>query len=62
MSTCRGVVFAGDGTSDLCPAREADYVFARDSLAKACTREGISFRPFNGFGEIQRFITDLANS
>ena len=34
----------GDGASDLCPAREADLVFARGHLAELCATEGLPWR------------------
>jgi 2-hydroxy-3-keto-5-methylthiopentenyl-1-phosphate phosphatase len=34
----------GDGASDLCPAREADLVFARGHLAELCAAEGLASR------------------
>ena len=37
----------GDGASDLCPAREADLVFARDHLAERCAAEGLPWRPLD---------------
>jgi 2-hydroxy-3-keto-5-methylthiopentenyl-1-phosphate phosphatase len=43
------VVVFGDGVSDLCMAREAGLVFARDTLARLCVEEGIAFTPFDDF-------------
>ena len=48
------VVYIGDGDSDLCPAVEADAVFAKDRLAELCDAEGISYRRFRDFAEIER--------
>jgi 2,3-diketo-5-methylthio-1-phosphopentane phosphatase len=47
------IVYIGDGSNDLCPAREADLVFARRRLAEGCEREGIPFVPFEDFYEIR---------
>ncbi len=58
----RRVVFAGDGTSDICPAREADFVLARDALAEGCSKEGIEFSEFGDFYDVQRFVASLAGS
>jgi len=44
----------GDGASDLCPAREADLVFARGHLAELCAAEGLPWRPLD-------FVAALAN-
>ncbi len=37
----------GDGASDLCPAREADLVFARGHLAERCAADGLPWRPLD---------------
>ncbi len=42
----------GDGPSDLCPAREADIVFARDHLAERCAAEGLEWRELTDFGAV----------
>lgn len=44
------VLVFGDGPSDLCPAREADLVFARGHLAERCGQEGLDWRPLTDFG------------
>jgi len=46
------VLVFGDGASDLCPAREADLVFARDHLAVRCAAEGIEWRPLRDYAEV----------
>jgi len=48
------VVYVGDGDSDLCPAVEADVVFAKRRLAELCGSEGIPHHPFETFADIQR--------
>lgn len=48
------VAYVGDGTSDLCPALEADLVFAKGALATLCHDEDIPFIPFRDFSEVQR--------
>ena len=48
------VVYIGDGDSDLCPAIEADVVFAKHRLAELCGTEGIEYHPFESFSEIER--------
>lgn len=40
----------GDGASDLCPAREADLVFARGHLAELCAAERLPWRPLDFAG------------
>jgi 2-hydroxy-3-keto-5-methylthiopentenyl-1-phosphate phosphatase len=46
------VVFVGDGTSDRCGARVADFVFARGSLLRTCVSEGLPHAPFESFDEV----------
>ena len=46
------VLVFGDGPSDLCPAREADLVFARGHLAERCEQEGLAWRPLADFGAV----------
>jgi HAD superfamily phosphoserine phosphatase-like hydrolase len=43
------VAVFGDGVSDLCPAREADLVFARGMLAELCEREGIAYHRLSDY-------------
>lgn len=49
-------IFVGDGLSDVCPALVADIVFAKDSLAAELTRRGVAFRPYQGLGDVLRFL------
>lgn len=48
------VLAFGDGTRDLCMAREADLVFARGRLARLCNREGIAWHPLDDFTSVRR--------
>src|SRR3990172_9253486 len=48
------VVYIGDGDSDLCPAVEADVVFAKERLAELCDSESIPYHPFGTFADIGR--------
>jgi 2-hydroxy-3-keto-5-methylthiopentenyl-1-phosphate phosphatase len=46
--------YVGNGHSDLCPAIEADLVFAKSNLADLCRTEEIDFIPFDRFSDVQR--------
>ena len=46
--------YVGNGHSDLCPAIEADLVFAKAELADLCRMEEIDFIQFDRFSEVQR--------
>lgn len=48
----RVVVFIGDGTSDRFAAAHADVVFAKESLAEICRREGWRFTPWRRFDDV----------
>ena len=48
----RPVVYIGDGATDFCPARAADLVFARSTLAAQLAREGRSYVPFTTFDDV----------
>jgi 2-hydroxy-3-keto-5-methylthiopentenyl-1-phosphate phosphatase len=47
------ILFAGNGLSDRCAAREADFVFAKDSLYSYCIDQDIPCHFFRDFSEIQ---------
>jgi 2-hydroxy-3-keto-5-methylthiopentenyl-1-phosphate phosphatase len=47
------IVYVGDGYSDRCPVRYADFVFAKRQLIKYCQQQNITFFEFNHFGDVQ---------
>lgn len=49
-------VLIGDGRSDRCIARSADYVFAKGGLRRFCEAEGITHTPFDSFNDILTVI------
>ena len=57
----RKVAYVGDGISDFCVAEQADMVFARDSLARHCSRSGIPFTPFENFFEVLAALKAAGN-
>jgi 2-hydroxy-3-keto-5-methylthiopentenyl-1-phosphate phosphatase len=46
------VIYIGNGTSDIYPARLAQSVFATEDLLKACRKEKLENYPFNDFYDI----------
>ena len=52
-------VFLGDGLSDRGAAAEADLVFAKAGLARFCQAEGIPFREFGNFSEVQDALSQM---
>jgi 2-hydroxy-3-keto-5-methylthiopentenyl-1-phosphate phosphatase len=48
------VAYVGDGHSDLCPAIEADVLFAKGELARLCDEEDITYVSFDRFADVQR--------
>ncbi|MBI3767598.1 MAG: HAD-IB family phosphatase [Deltaproteobacteria bacterium] len=49
-------ILVGDGRSDFCCARQADWIFARDTLITHCRAQAIDFLPFEDFAEIRRIL------
>lgn len=54
-------VVIGDGRSDLCLARCADWLFAKSWLLAHCRAEGIACIPFENFNTIRLAITRRLN-
>ena len=50
------IVLIGDGRSDYCLARSADYVFAKGSLQRLCEEEHINHSPFATFQDVLTVI------
>jgi 2-hydroxy-3-keto-5-methylthiopentenyl-1-phosphate phosphatase len=50
------VVYIGNGSSDLSPAKGAHQVFATESLLEHCQRTGLTCIPFISFREINQVI------
>ena len=51
------VVYIGNGSSDLSPAKGAHQIFATESLLEHCRRTGLTCIPFTSFLEINKVIT-----
>jgi 2-hydroxy-3-keto-5-methylthiopentenyl-1-phosphate phosphatase len=54
-------IYIGDGNSDKDAAQYCDFIFAKNDLLKFCSKERISFYPFNNFIDVQNKITELMN-
>ena len=50
------VIFVGNGLSDRCGARAADFTFAKDDLAEFCRAEKIPFHPFRTFDDVDMAV------
>jgi len=53
------IVYIGDGTTDRCPIKEADIVFAKGSLARYCEKNSINFMPWDTFLDIQSSLEKI---
>jgi 2-hydroxy-3-keto-5-methylthiopentenyl-1-phosphate phosphatase len=53
------VIYAGNGFSDIAPARAADYVFATSELLTACREINIACMPFNDLNDVVRGLESL---
>ena len=53
------VLYAGDGNSDACPARNADFIFARDSLLRVCRTEGLPHAELTDFHVVLDYLRQL---
>ena len=50
------IIYVGDGYSDVCPARDADLVFAKETHFKKCMKNGTPCLRYDDFGDIRRFL------
>ncbi|MCB4771936.1 HAD-IB family phosphatase [Ancylobacter sp. Lp-2] len=55
----RQLVLIGDGRSDFCLARRADFVFAKGSLAAYCAEESLPHLAVSGFADVLAFLPVL---
>lgn len=53
------VIYIGNGTSDIYPARLATRVFACDDLLQACTGENLKHHPFHDFYDVIKVLEKL---
>lgn len=52
----REIVYVGDGSSDLCPAQDADIIFARDLLYSEYRARGKECFYYNDFSDIYNYF------
>ncbi|MDZ4163878.1 MAG: MtnX-like HAD-IB family phosphatase [Smithellaceae bacterium] len=50
------IIYIGDSYSDVCAAKEADLVFAKEILLEKCRENGTACIPFTDFSEIERYL------
>jgi len=55
-----GIVYVGNGISDIYPARQALHVFATGDLLELCRETELECTPFNDFNDVVRFLEALA--
>lgn len=46
------IIYIGDGTSDFCVSKNADFLFAKSGLIEYCKANKIKYKPFNDFSDI----------
>ena len=52
----RKVLFVGDGASDYCVSRRANFVLAKSRLIDHCRQQGYAFTPFSTFGDARLWL------
>ena len=52
-------IYIGDGNSDKDAAQYCDFIFAKNDLLKFCSKEKVSFYPFNNFDDVINKMRDL---
>jgi 2-hydroxy-3-keto-5-methylthiopentenyl-1-phosphate phosphatase len=50
------IIYIGDGHSDICAARTADQIFAKDILYEKCMDNGTPCLRYDDFGDIRRCL------
>ena len=50
------VIYVGNGYSDVCPAKDADIVFAKDVLYEKCRQNGTACVWYENFNDIRAFL------
>jgi len=50
------IIYIGDSTTDRCPIKEADLVFAKWELEKYCRKRKIPYIPYNTFKDVRDYL------
>ena len=50
------IIYIGDSTTDRCPARYADLLFAKNELIEYCVKQKLKHMPFKTFADIKRYL------
>jgi len=53
------IIYMGNGTSDILPARRCHYVFATDALLDHCRQLNLDCTPFTDFNEVVKVLEHL---
>ena len=54
--TGKKILYIGDGMTDRCAVKKADFIYAKDSLAEYCRENKLVFKEFCGFADIMELI------
>ncbi|MEA3296953.1 MAG: MtnX-like HAD-IB family phosphatase [candidate division Zixibacteria bacterium] len=57
VGDCR-IAFVGDGYSDVCAAKEADFVLAKKDLEQYCLKHNIGYMKYDDFFDVARFLVE----
>lgn len=55
----RKVIYIGDGHSDTCAVKKADYIFAKKELAQHCEKNSIEYKLFENFTDITEALFEV---
>jgi 2-hydroxy-3-keto-5-methylthiopentenyl-1-phosphate phosphatase len=55
------IIYVGDGYSDMCVAKEADFIVAKSYLLDFCRTSRIACAPFKDFSEVEPLVSKKLN-
>jgi 2,3-diketo-5-methylthio-1-phosphopentane phosphatase len=53
------IIFIGDGYSDACGAKEADYLFAKKDLVEFCNEHSLNYYSYSNFDDVTKKLREL---